>query len=228
MSGTAEPAILRSFDELVERARAVADRGGRRIIGIAGPPGSGKTTIAKAVVAALNAGSGQGEAGEAVHVPMDGFHLADVELVRLGRIQRKGAPDTFDPAGYAALLHRIRGERDGEVVYAPGFDRDIEQPIAGAIPVPPACRLVVTEGNYLLLDEGAWPRARRELDEVWYADVAADERRRRLVARHILFGKAPAAAEAWVSDVDERNALLIAASRATADAVVAGSLRLDQ
>jgi pantothenate kinase len=228
MSGTPTDAtVLRSLDDLVRRAAGVAEAGGRRIIGITGAPGSGKTTIAQALVAVLNGESAQGDAPGAVHLPMDGFHLADVALTRLGRLARKGAPDTFDPAGYAALLHRLRRDED-DVVYAPAFDRDIEQPIAGAIPVPQGCRLVVTEGNYLLLEQGAWPQARRALDEVWYVDVDAEVRQRRLVERHVRFGKAPDAALAWVADVDERNAAIIAGSRAAADAFIAETCQLSR
>jgi pantothenate kinase len=146
---------------------------------------------------------------------MDGFHLADVELDWLGRRDRKGAIDTFDAYGYRAVLQRIR---DGvETVYAPAFDRTVEQPIAGSIAVSPHARLIVTEGNYLLDDDDPWPRARGLLDEVWYLDVARDERRRRLIARHIEFGKSPAQAQAWVRDVDERNADRIENARSRAD-----------
>ncbi len=154
-----------TFDDLFARARRLPRDGRRAILGIAGPPGSGKSTLAAHLVRELN---GTGEPWVA-HVPMDGFHLADAELDRLGRRDRKGAPDTFDAAGYAALLERLREERtetDGDIVYAPGFERVLEQPVAGALPVPPAARLVVTEGNYLLLDSGAWARVRPRLDEV--------------------------------------------------------------
>ena len=110
---------------------------------------------------------------------------------RLGRRGRKGAPDTFDPGGYAALLRRLRSSPE-ETVYAPAFDRDIEQPIAGSIPVHPRCRLVVTEGNYLLLDDPAWRAARAELDAVWFVEAGEALRLERLVARHVEFGKTPA------------------------------------
>ncbi|MGW0336269.1 nucleoside/nucleotide kinase family protein [Streptomyces sp. NPDC003011] len=205
------------FDDLLDRARALSRPGRRALLGIAGSPGAGKTTLAEHLVQALNA------AGDpwVAHVPMDGFHLADVELDRLGRRDRKGAPDTFDAAGYAALLRRLR-EEEGDVVYAPGFERVLEQPIAGAIPVEPAARLVVTEGNYLLLDAGAWARVRAELDEVWFCDVDEDERVRRLVARHEEFGKDHEAAVAWVRGTDQRNAELIATTRERADLVVRG------
>ena len=154
---------------------------------------------------------------------MDGFHLADVELDRLGRRDRKGAPDTFDAAGYAALLRRLREEADGDIVYAPGFERVLEQPIAGAIPVPPTARLVVTEGNYLLLDTGAWARVRPQLDEVWFCEADEPERIRRLIARHEEFGKPHDQAVAWVLGSDQRNAELVAATRDRADLVVPGT-----
>ncbi|MFE2262261.1 nucleoside/nucleotide kinase family protein [Streptomyces griseosporeus] len=205
-----------AFDDLLDRARALADRRPRAILGITGSPGAGKSTLAEHLVRALN---GDGPPWVA-HVPMDGFHLADVELERLGRRDRKGAPDTFDAAGYAALLRRLREETDGEVVYAPGFERVLEQPLAGAIPVPPAARLVVTEGNYLLLEAGAWARVRPQLDEVWFCELDEQERIRRLVARHEEFGKGHREAEAWVLGTDQRNAELVAATRERADLVV--------
>jgi pantothenate kinase len=205
-----------TFDDLVTRTRSLAEPGRRAVLGIAGSPGAGKTTLAEHLVRALN---GPGEPWVA-HVPMDGFHLADVELDRLGLRDRKGAPETFDAAGYAALLRRLREETDEDVVYAPGFERVLEQPLAGAIPVPPTARLVVTEGNYLLLDTGAWRRVRATLDEVWFCALDEGERVRRLVARHEEFGKTHAEAVAWVTRSDQRNAELVAATRDRADLVV--------
>ncbi|AVV44349.1 nucleoside/nucleotide kinase family protein [Streptomyces sp. ID05-04B] len=207
-----------TFDDLVRRARSLAGDGGRRtLLGIAGSPGAGKTTLAERLVRELN---GAGEPW-AAQVPMDGFHLADVELDRLGRRDRKGAPDTFDAAGYAALLRRLREETDGgDVVYAPGFERVLEQPIAGSVPVPPQVRLVVTEGNYLLLGTGAWARVRAALDEVWFCETDEDERVRRLVARHEEFGKGHEEAVAWVRRSDRLNAELVATTRDRADLVV--------
>ncbi|MFF4835877.1 nucleoside/nucleotide kinase family protein [Streptomyces sp. NPDC001315] len=207
-----------TFDDLLIRARALAQNGGRRaILGIAGSPGAGKTTLAERLVQELNGGGPDWVA----HVPMDGFHLADVELERLGRRDRKGAPDTFDAAGYAALLRRLREESDGdEITYAPGFERVLEQPLAGAIAVPSAARLVVTEGNYLLLETGAWARVRPQLDEVWFCEVDEQERIRRLIARHEEFGKEHEKAVAWVLGTDQRNADLVAETRGRADLVV--------
>ena len=193
-----------------ERLKALLDQQQRVILGITGAPGAGKTALAESVASTFD---------DAVQVPMDGFHLADVELKRLGRLDRKGAIDTFDGHGYIALLQRIRTQPD-EIVYAPAFDRTIEQPVAGSIPVMPQTRLIVTDGNYLLDDDEPWPSVRSLLDEVWFIDVPSDERRRRLVARHIEFGKSPTDAEAWVRDVDERNADRIEHVRHKADLVV--------
>ncbi|MEU5320957.1 nucleoside/nucleotide kinase family protein [Streptomyces sp. NPDC021056] len=207
-----------TFDDLLIRARALARGDRRAILGIAGSPGAGKTTLAQMLVRELNAGAEPWVA----HVPMDGFHLADVELDRLGLGDRKGAPDTFDAAGYAALLRRLRAEdeEDGAIVYAPGFERVLEQPIAAAVPVPSTARLVVTEGNYLLLDTGAWVRVRQQLDEVWFCELDEAERIRRLVARHERFGKEHDEAVTWVRGTDQRNADLVTATRDRADLVV--------
>ncbi|KUO09110.1 nucleoside/nucleotide kinase family protein [Streptomyces sp. DSM 15324] len=205
-----------TFDDLLRRARSLAGPGRpRALLGITGSPGAGKTTLAERLVRDLNADGGRW----AAHVPMDGFHLADAELERLGRRDRKGAPDTFDAAGYAALLRRLR-EDSGDLVYAPGFERVLEQPIAGAIPVEPAARLVVTEGNYLLLGTGPWARVRGELDEVWFVEADEEERVRRLIARHEEFGKGHQEAVAWVTRSDQLNAALVAATRDRADLLV--------
>jgi pantothenate kinase len=194
---------------LVDRAGRLAAAGGRRVLGIAGPPGAGKSTLAERVVAALGP-------GVARLVAMDGFHYAQAELVRLGRAERKGAPDTFDADGFAALLARLRESQD-DVVYAPLFRREIEEPIACAVPVPREVPLVVTEGNYLLL----WPGVPPLLDEAWYI-AAADEPARveRLIGRHVAFGRTPEAAREWVLRSDEANARVIAATRERADLVV--------
>ncbi|MFH8798429.1 nucleoside/nucleotide kinase family protein [Streptomyces sp. NPDC017936] len=206
-----------TFDDLLRRARSLVADGRRALLGIAGGPGSGKTTLAEHLVRELNGADDPW----AAHVPMDGFHLADAELDRLGRRDRKGAPDTFDAAGYAALLRRLREGTDGEdIVYAPGFERVLEQPLAGAVPVPPTARLVVTEGNYLLLGTGAWARVRAALDEVWFCETDEAERIRRLVSRHEEFGKGHEEAVAWVLGTDQRNADLVATTRERADLVV--------
>ncbi|MEF9886030.1 nucleoside/nucleotide kinase family protein [Streptomyces sp. P9-A4] len=214
----------KQFERLAARARALVEPDGvraaragrapvrRRVLGLAGAPGAGKSTLAERLVDRLD--------GLAVLVPMDGFHLAQAELERLGRAGRKGAPDTFDAAGYAALLARLRAPEPGTTVYAPAFDRTLEEPIAGAIPVGPEVPLIVTEGNYLLHDEGAWAAVLPLLDEAWYLDLDARHRVPRLVERHIRFGKDRAHAERWVHDSDEANARLIAHGRDRAQLVV--------
>jgi pantothenate kinase len=212
--------LVRVREDLLARARTLAEGPARALLGVTGTPGAGKTTLAELLVAALRADPPAGCGTESVaYLPMDGFHLADVELDRLGRRSRKGAPDTFDAAGYAATLRRLRDNVD-EVVYAPAFERTLEQPIAGAIPLPSGARLVVTEGNYLLLDDGPWAPVRGLLDEVWYVEADEAERLRRLVARHVQFGKAADAAADWVEQVDQRNAAAIVATRDRADLVV--------
>jgi pantothenate kinase len=215
------------LDDLVARARelgrASVGAGGRRaLLGVAGSPGSGKSTLVAALLARLRADPPPGRTADWVaHVPMDGYHLADVELARLGRTDRKGAPDTFDPGGYVALLRRLRADEPGDdPVYAPAFERDLEQPLAGAIPVPRAARLVLTEGNYLLLDSGRWSDVRGVLDEVWFCALPDDVRRARLIDRHVAFGKEPGAAAAWVAAVDDVNTARVEATRDRADLVV--------
>lgn len=194
--------------ELAALAAGVAAPGRRVLLGIAGAPGSGKSTLATALASL--------EGPRWAVVPLDGFHLADVELTRQGLLDRKGAPETFDAWGYAALLERLR-RRSDHPVYAPGFERDLEQPLAGAIPVAPTVDVVVTEGNYLLLDRPGWRAARALLDEVWF--VETDERLRldRLVARHVASGKTPDAARTWVDRVDGPNAALVRASLSRTD-----------
>jgi pantothenate kinase len=201
-------------DELIARARALAGTGSRRILGIAGAPGAGKSTLAALVTARLD--------GAAVLVPMDGLHLADVELSRLGRRNWKGAPDTFDAFGFLALLRRLRTPAPGEVVYAPAFERSIEQPIAGSIPVGPAVPLIITEGNYLLLDDPPWHEVGPLLDETWFVEIDDAVRVERLIRRHIEFGKTPEQAAEWVQRLDEQNARLVAATRERADLIVRG------
>jgi pantothenate kinase len=204
-AASAVPArYVKRIDELLADGR-------RKLLGLVGAPGAGKSTLATRLQQAF--------CNRCQVVPMDGYHLAGSELQRLERLRRKGAPDTFDAAGYVALLRRLRDQRDDEVVYAPEFRRDIEEPIAGAIPVFPQTQLVIAEGNYLLLDEGPWADVAALLDEVWYVDVDEKLRRDRLVRRHQQFGRSADAAADWVASTDEPNARLIAATKARASLV---------
>ncbi len=210
MSTSAPPSI--TVEAAVARAAGMSESGERRILGIAGCPGGGKSTLAAQVAAALGP-------TVATLVPMDGYHLANSALVALGRRHRKGAPDTFDAAGYVALLARLANRE--ELVYAPEFLREIGEGITGAIAVSADVPLVVTEGNYLLYDDGAWARVRPLLDECWYVDVDDDLRLDRLIARHIHFGKTPDEAREWVMRSDEANAAAIRTTRHRADYLIA-------
>ncbi|MGJ7615592.1 MULTISPECIES: nucleoside/nucleotide kinase family protein [unclassified Variovorax] len=195
------------------RIQSLLADGRRKLLGLVGAPGAGKSTVAAAMKSLLG--------DRAQVVPMDGFHLANVELQRLGRAARKGAPDTFDSAGYVALLQRLRAQRpDGDIVYAPEFRREIEEPVAGAIAVLPSTQLVITEGNYLLHDVGPWAGAAAMLDEAWYVDIDDALREARLVRRHQQFGRSAEEARAWVDSTDAPNARLIAATRVRAQHVL--------
>lgn len=208
----------RDLDHLIGRAQALAVAGGRRLLGICGAPGAGKSTLAERLVATLG--------DRAVLVGMDGFHLAQRELRRLGREQRKGAPDTFDASGYVDLIRRLRrngsDQPDAETVYAPEFRRDIEEPIACAVPVPPGVPLVVTEGNYLLLAEPPWSALRALLDEVWFLAPEEPVRVARLIERHRRYGRSDAEARDRAHGSDQANAVRVLASADRADLVLRG------
>lgn len=209
---------LTALAELARDALAAASAD-RVLIGITGSPGAGKSTLADALVATLNDAEG---AGFAVHLPMDGFHLANRTLDALGLRDRKGAPETFDGWGFAALLARVKAETD-HVVYAPGFERAVDEPVAAEIAVEPAVRVVVVEGNYLLLDVEPWRHVDDLLHETWFVEATEEERVRRLVERHTAFGRSPEAALAWAREVDGANARLIEPTVARADLVVSGA-----
>ncbi len=198
-------------EEAIDRAELLAGRSRRTLLGIAGPPGAGKSTLAAMVAAALG--------DRARMVGMDAFHLAQAELERLGRAGRKGAIDTFDGAGYVALLRRLRAA-DEDVVYAPEFRREIEEPVNAAVAVPRDVPLVITEGNYLLVDREPWAQVRALLDEAWYVVQDEATRVRLLIERHIAFGKAPDHARDWVHRSDQRNAELVERTRERADQLV--------
>jgi pantothenate kinase len=204
------------LDEAQALAAAVklADAPGRSLLGITGAPGAGKSAYAESLVEAVT------QAGRsAVLVPMDGFHLAQAALESLGLADVKGAPPTFDAAGYLELLRRVREPGD-EVIWAPRFDRELEDSIAASIAIEPTVDLVVTEGNYLMLPQGQWWLVRLQLDECWFIAVDDDERRRRLQARHERYGRSPEAARERTWGSDEANAVLVNRTQDQADAVI--------
>ena len=191
---------------LLDRALRLLDRPRRSVLGIAGAPASGKSTLAALLLAELE----RQRPGRAVGVGMDAFHLGHRVLVRRGQTGIKGAPETFDAVGLVHLLRRIRTETG--TVYAPEFDRDIEDSLAHVVEVSPAVGLVVTEGNYLLLDAPPWDGVRALLDEAWFVHLDDVERRRRMLARHLRHGHDRADAEARTFGNDEQNARLVNAA----------------
>jgi pantothenate kinase len=193
----------------------LARRAGRILVGIAGPPAAGKSTLATALGTALRRELG---ADAAVAVPMDGFHLSNVELRRLGLSQRKGAPATFDVLGFVHLLRRLRAA--DELVYAPSFNRALNESIGSDIPVFPRTRVIVVEGNYLLLADGAWAEVRSLLDLAIYIDAPDGTRLDSLLRRQRARGLDPADARDWVERSDEANARLIATTKHLADLVL--------
>ncbi|KQQ94304.1 fructose transporter [Leifsonia sp. Leaf325] len=214
------PLSTEAVDALVSRIRSLTDAAGRRVlIGITGSPGSGKTTLAKAIVGRINGDAGA--AGPAVHLPMDGYHLANSTLDRLGIHDRKGAIETFDGWGFVALLDRLRSE-SGHTIYAPSFKRKVDEGVAGEIAVDDSATIVVIEGNYLLSDAAPWAGVRDRLDAAWFCSTPVDERERRLVDRHTRHGRTPEAATAWARDVDGANAVLIERSRERAELAISG------
>jgi len=241
-----KPALDELAARVIDLTTAAPTSSRRIMIGLIGCPGGGKTTLANLLVDHLNAqlkaspgdrlkagleappgagleappgaGPASGRPDPVAYVPMDGFHLADVELERIGRRDRKGAPDTFDAYGYVALLRRLRENTD-PIVYVPGFDRALEQPIAGSLPVFQQTRVIITEGNYLLLD-GHWSGVRPLLDETWFCRPDEDVRMQRLLARHIRFGKTPEFARTWIEQTDQPNAETISATQSRADLLV--------
>ena len=183
---------------------------GRVLAGVAGEPGVGKSTFATGL--ALHLGD------DALVIPMDGFHLPQARLVELGRRDRMGAPDTFDVDGFAQLLTEARTT---PTLLAPDFDREIEEPVPGAIRVEPHHRILIVEGNYLLHDADCWERIAGLLDATVFLTLDAATRHERLIARHIRHGKTPDAARAWTLGPDETNAELIRAGANRADIRVA-------
>ena len=200
------PALLARLADSAERLTKQAESG-RAVVGITGAPGAGKSTLAAELETALRrrgllAGS----------VPMDGFHFSNAVLDELGRHQRKGAPDTFDVDGYLAILDRVRQaapEGEPREVLAPVYRRDLHEPVAAGTRVA-GRGIVVTEGNYLALNSLGWEGARERIDLLIMVEVDEAELIRRLVARHMSFGRHRADAGHWVRAVDLPNARLVA------------------
>jgi pantothenate kinase len=203
------------MSEIARIAAAIFKHAGksrRVIVAVAGPPGAGKSTIVEDLLGVLP------EASAAV-VPMDGFHYDDAVLTAKGLRQRKGAPETFDFDGYEALLKRLLA--DDRDVAVPVFDRSIEISRAAAAIVPKEVKFVLTEGNYLLLDEEPWSRLAPLFDFTVFLDVPRDELERRLIQRWLDHGRTPQDGRAWVDSNDLPNVDRVLARRRKPDMVIA-------
>ncbi|MDT7745200.1 MAG: hypothetical protein QOE59_4278 [Actinomycetota bacterium] len=197
---------------MIDRVRELAAGPGRRILGVVGGPGAGKSTLA----AAIGERTERSHPGRVAVVGMDGWHLANSTLSRLGRLERKGAPDTFDAAGFIAFLERFRTDTT-TTIWAPEYRRGIEESVGGALEIAPEVTLLVTEGNYLLLDDPPWDRIRGLVDEAWSLEPDEITRRGRLIARHEQVGRTPEEAVARADGSDAANAAVIARTAHRAD-----------
>ncbi|MUL41297.1 nucleoside/nucleotide kinase family protein [Streptomonospora sp. PA3] len=205
------------LEELAAEAGGMAARAASRaFLGLAGPPGAGKSALARYLVDEVCAAQGP---GTAAYLPMDGFHLSNAQLERLGRRDRKGAPDTFDVRGYLALLRRLHAVGESPV-YAPDFDRTLDEPVAARLIVEPGVRLVVTEGNYLAEDAPLWREVRALLNDLWYVDADDTTREARLVERQIAGGRSAEDAQEWVRRSDRANGEIVKATRGNCSRVV--------
>ncbi|WP_280330019.1 nucleoside/nucleotide kinase family protein [Nocardia wallacei] len=224
MVGRDEVSLEELAARILERTGA---RDGRFVLGIAGPPGAGKSTLAGALRDTLNDRCG---AGVAEVAPMDGFHLTNAELRAAGALARKGEPDTFDVPAYLDRLRKLREAPVGQPVSWPSYDRSRHEPVPDGI-LFDRQRIAITEGNYLLLGAtgwsgwSGWSQVRQYLDAAWYLDAPPELLRKRLLRRHIRGGKSAEVAQAKVARSDLLNAELVAATRERAELVLRASGR---
>ncbi len=202
------PLFHRPLSEIPQWIAEQAAGARRFLFGVCGPPGSGKSTVAERLAAEL----------DAPVLSMDGFHRSNAELDALGLRDVKGAPATFDAAGFVSLVERLQAA--DEDIDAPVFDRQIDAVRPGALRIERGESLIIVEGNYLLLEVEPWVRLAELLDAIGYLDVPRDELRRRLIDRHVRFGRSPDDATNFVDRSDLANAALVEHSRGRADFVI--------
>ena len=191
-----------SIDLLFEQIQSLLEsQGPRSIIGIVGKPGAGKSTVVLEIEKKFTP-------NEVSIIPMDGYHLSNEALIELGRRDRKGAPDTFDTAAFISLITKVKNSPQLDHRF-PIFHREIEASVEDEGLVPTSAKIIVIEGNYLFSDEHNWSGVFPLLDHTWYIEIDDEIRMQRLIARHIKYGKTPAAAEAWSRGSDEANARFI-------------------
>lgn len=188
---------------------------GRFILGITGIPGAGKSTLAASLAEKLN---NQLNQEIAIVVPMDGFHLKNAVLQERGLLAKKGAPETFDAAGFAALLKTIAADK--EKIFCPAYDRKLHDPVSNAILVESRHRIIIIEGNYLLLDAAPWQELKNYLTQTWFIDISLEIAKERLIKRHTVSGRSLEEALKKVTAVDLPNARLIQKTKSSANKIV--------
>ena len=207
------PIIINTIEEALKRLRNLNENNNQRIIiGIVGKPGAGKSTLTSYLLENL-------VKEKAVLVPMDGYHLSNKLLEEYKKADRKGAYDTFDARGYSELLKRIKLDLESDI-YFPIFHREIEESIVAEGVVSKDCKVVLTEGNYLLLNNHGWQDVKSFLTESWYIQIDDELRRERLMARSIRYGRSPEIAYKWTHGSDEINAELVQTTVASADVII--------
>ena len=206
------------LDDLLEIA-ATQDR---YILALTGSPAVGKSTLADRLVGSINANG----LDQAIALPMDGYHFSNEKLLELELLELKGIPETFDAKAFVELVKSIKSETE-LTHWAPEFRRELEASIQNAIAVQPHHKIIIVEGNYLLLESAPWNQLADYFDKVWFLSLEDSIRKQRLLARHMSYGQTESEAREKMKSTDDKNALLIEASKSRADRVVVLPVELD-